>query len=458
MARRAAFLTAAAASAARGMARRAAFLAAAAAAAAAAVGAAPRSARANPYDFLGVTPRSRALGGALTAAPRDGEAAYFNPAAGAFARDFALGVDYDVARLDLRIDGERVDAYGPHGLGVTMLVPRRLGARVSVAMASALHLPGVGVARLLFTPPAAARFALLDNRANRLAVYVGAGLRWGEHLAFGAGLHFLAAAGTDARFDIGGRGEDANVPTARVDARLPLRASPVASVLVRPARDWALGLTWRGPIGLDFDIRIAADVDLPSIANGAVDITMLALDYYTPSQLALGAAWGGGARPLLVAADVTWVHWSPLDRLLADLTVNVNLDTRPPILASPVPAPGLHDTVEARLGAQWSGTFGATESRWSVRAGYGLMPTPVRPQTGLTSIADATRHAVTVGGGIDLAELYPLLDRPLSIDVAFGAQVLQRRLTVKEDPTGPFRSYRQDGVVWHGSVGLTVRF
>jgi len=424
----------------------------------AAVAAAPGAARANPFDLFGVSPRSRALGGALTAAPRDAEAAYFNPAAGAFSRDVALSLDYDLALPVLRIDGAPLDVYAPHGLGVGLSIPRTLTPKLGLTISSALHLPGVGVARILFTPATEPRFTMIDNRANRLTVYVGAGLRWGEHVALGGGVHFLAAAGNTTTFAIGGSAEDSNVPVAVLDARLPVRAAPIASVLVKPDDRFAVGLVWRAAVALDLDIHIPVGVELQSIASGMVDIVMAAIDYYTPGQVALGGSYRARSGDFTVVADVTWVRWSRLDRLFADLSVAIDLDTTPPLVDFTVPSPALHDVVEARAGAEWSGRFGATESRWALRAGYGFLPTPVPPQRGLSSVADATRHAVTVGGGVDLAELYPLLDRPLSIDLALGAQLLQPRLTVKDDPAAPFRSYRQGGVFWNATLGVTVRF
>jgi long-chain fatty acid transport protein len=118
------------------------------------------------------------------------------------------------------------------------------------------------------------------------------------------------------------------------------------------------------------------------------------------------------------------------------------------------PKVSFSDVWTPRLGAEYRGTF-ASHFTWAARAGYAYEPSPVPPQTGLTSFADNDRHIVTLGAGVASDRLWSWLPKRLSLDAALQVHELVGKTTVKGTPSPGFSS---GGSLIHLGVTLEARY
>ena len=92
------------------------------------------------------------------------------------------------------------------------------------------------------------------------------------------------------------------------------------------------------------------------------------------------------------------------------------------------------------------------------RVGYYFEPTPAPDQNQTTNYADSHKHGTSLGLGIELFDLRPLLERPLEIDWVFQAIWLQSRDYEKANPADGIGDYNIRGVVLGSSVTVGVQF
>ena len=93
-----------------------------------------------------------------------------------------------------------------------------------------------------------------------------------------------------------------------------------------------------------------------------------------------------------------------------------------------------------------------------MRAGYFYESTPVPPQTGFSNLVDTDRHAWSLGVGLDLTGLRPLLPGALSLDAHFMYGWLPSRATIKTSPIDPVGDYVAQGHMFSGGATLGVEF
>ena len=67
-----------------------------------------------------------------------------------------------------------------------------------------------------------------------------------------------------------------------------------------------------------------------------------------------------------------------------------------------------------------------------MRGGYSYEPTPVPEQIGESSLADSDKHTFSIGAGLTLRRLQPILPGPMSIDAHFAVTYLPDRQNRKE--------------------------
>jgi len=204
-------------------------------------------AAANPVDAFGFGARGPAMGGAQTAATNDGGANYYNPAALALGDEIRIDLGYQLAQPFLRIGGGDQGVDGSHGLAMSLIAPGDLGP-VHLAVGLALFLPDERITRTRTLPSVRPRWALYDNRPQRLFLGSHLALRIGKDLYIGGGVAFMSR--TAGKVSLEGRigfpdAEDSNL-TLDIDVALKTIRYPQAGILWR-ARPWLLlGLAFRG--------------------------------------------------------------------------------------------------------------------------------------------------------------------------------------------------------------------
>ncbi|MCU1280642.1 MAG: hypothetical protein JWM53_4188, partial [bacterium] len=394
------------------------------------------------------------LAGAGTAEARGQAAAYHNPAGVALTDDVEVALAYSYAGMALSIDGRDANVTTPRGTSVGLALPARFGP-VTAAFGLAVYLPDQFIARIHLVPATEPHFALLDNNLQHVVAQPVVAFRFGDKLAIGGGASILAdAAGNGITFDVGVTAGD-KVGQAALDVALPIRAAPVVGVTFLP-RPWLrLAGAYRGELDLKLALDILAHVDLPGAINGDTLISLVALNFYTPHTLTGAVAVDLGA--LTVTAELDWLKWSDFDRALPDLRVKVGLAIAPPLVAPASAMPRFDDQFIARLGAEVRRTLSAHVDV-AARLGYAFIPSPVQPQTGLTSFADNDRHVIAIGAGLSLRELIRVLPKPLSLDLALQVHQLEPRATAKDPARTASPGFTSSGTIVHLTAGVEARF
>ncbi len=409
----------------------------------------------NALDTFGFSSRSSGMAGA-NAADCDGYAgAHHNPASVARTSDVQAAVGYGYGVTRLQIDGSDAKVTTPRGFsfGLAVTIPV---CPMMAAFGIALYIPDQYVARIQLIPVAEPHFILLDNNLQRIVVTPVLSLRPFRWLSIGAGATLLAdAAGNGVSFDVGVVGGQ-KVGNASLDVGLPIRAAPVAGILVEPRPGLRAGLAWQGAIDLALKLDILAHVNIAGAVTGDTLISLRAFNFFTPERVTLGLAWD--AHPsLTLSADLAWVHYSDFHGGVPDLRILVALGVTPSLVGALFPADGFHDIWVPRIGAEWRRPV-TNLLKVMARAGYSYERSPVPDQVGLTSFADADRHIIAVGGGVELAHVGAVLTHPLKLDLAVQWQELQPRTTEKDPRFSPGAGFTASGRIVLLSTTVEARF
>jgi long-chain fatty acid transport protein len=422
------------------------------------------AARANPIDAFGFGARAPAMAGAHTAAARDGSANYYNPAALALAEAIEVDLGYQLAQPALSINGLDQNVDQSRGLVGALSAPGRL-AGVPFALGVAVFLPDERVARARTLPAARPRWALYDNRPQRIFLASHLALRVAPGLWLGAGVAYMSR--TKGTVELAGRvgfpdADDSELDVA-IDVDLVTIRYPQAGALWR-AQPWLdVGASYRHEFRARFDQRFRIDGDVgpegkPIVDDGFFELHSVALDLFQPMQISAGFAARAGER-LLVAGDVTWQRWSRFKNPSA--TIDIDLDLKdfndlvviPP--RPPLPRPHFHDTLVPRLGVEWLAARGA-HTRWQVRGGYAWEPSPAPAQQEESNFVDNDKHTVSLGLGVEISRVTEILPRPFDLDAYVALTLLPAREHAKLSPVDPVGDYVSRGHVWAG--GLTTRW
>lgn len=386
---------------------------------------APGLAQASPADLFGFGPRSEAMGATGAALGRGFEATYENPALLSWARRRELTLGYQQAVFSLRADG----AGAPGELSTEHVRGTFIGAVLPLPFGGVLKDrigAGIGVftptnlivrARLLF--PETPQYPVLADRAQSLALSMGAGVDLGYGLRVGGGALALAElTGTAVvRTDASGR-----VGTV-VDDQLVAAYAPVFGATF-DAGDFTFGLAYRGELTANFDVLVQVH-DLGQLVIPDLHISGVA--QYDPRQLQLEVAW---RQPTWrVVGGATYKDWSRFSGW-AQATVRCP-STEPDCAAKQATPPPVdfHDTVVLRLGAEVDFALRG-ESVSHLRAGWFREPTPVPDQSGASNYLDADRNALTLGYGVSLGKPLP----PFDVDFFYQYHLLSER-EQRKDPS-----------------------
>ncbi|HXU68441.1 MAG TPA: hypothetical protein VN947_03890 [Polyangia bacterium] len=414
----------------------------------------PARAHANALDTFGFGPRAAGMAGAATSEARGQAAAWANPAGVALSDDIEAAASYSYAATALRIDGRDAGVTTPRGTSLGLSIPGHLGPFTG-AFGVALYLPDQFIARIQLVPATEPHFALLDNNLQHVVVQPVLSLRIGRAFSIGAGASILAdAAGNGITFDVGVNAGN-KVGQAALDVGLPVRAAPVVGVTVMP-RPWLrFAVTYRGELDLKLSLDILAHVDLPGAISGDTLISLIALNFYTPHTVT--GAVGVDLGALTLTAQLDWLKWSSFDKSLPSLDVSIGLAIAPPLVPPNFPTVRFDDQYIPRLAAEVHRTLSA-HLELDTRLGYAYIPSPVRPQTGLTSFADNDRHEIAVGLGLRLRDLLHFLPKPLGLDAALQVQQLVPRQTAKDPHLTASPGFSSSGTIVLVTAGVEAHF
>lgn len=436
-------------------------------AAAIAIGLAAGEARANPADAFGFGARAAGMAGAHTAAADDASATYYNPALLAGFDDIRIDVGYQLAAPTLTVDDRDVNVDWSRGLALGLAVPGKVAGK-RVAIGAGIFLPDQHITRTRSLPSPRPRFALYDNRPQRLFLSADLGYEIVPGLTIGGGIAYLSSThGTvELRGLVGFPQPELSSLELQIDVDLETVRYPHAG-LAWQATPWLeLGVSYRGGFRLEIEqgVRIEGDVGLPGqepvVDDGFLQLFSVSQDLFQPAQLTFGAA-AQVTPSTLVAVDVGWHRWSAFENPAAKIELDLDIGQfnefvdLPPTL--PLPDPHYHDTIVPRIGVEH---VVAVDARRTLRGrgGYVYEASPAPEQFGETNFIDNDKHTVSLGAGLELPHLGEVIPRPLSLDAFVSLTLLDARDHQKLSPIDPIGDYRSDGHVIAAGVQSRWRF
>jgi len=403
--------------------------------------------RADPTDLLGFGARGPALGNAMVASDDALSSPAYNAASGSLAKHVEVGAGYMYADLAFELDGRDADLMNAHGAWGALLVPFGIGS-VRAALGLATYVPDQFVLRLYSVPATQPRFVMWDNQPHRTVFDIALSARFAELVAVGAGVSALGGAEGEVSFELGSR-PGRTVSEAAIDSRLPARYAPIAGILVTPAAWLRFGLRYSEPLAADVQLDARANTNVEGILQGTTLVRTVGQNYFTPREVALGAAADLAAWTLL--AELTFQQWSELEQVSYDVELDVDLGIDTPVFGFTEPEPRWHDVLSPHFGIERDVDLGS-DRELTLRAGYWYAPTPVPDQPGLTSFADSNRHVLTLGSGFRFGDI----GLPLTVEVAGQLHMLEEREMRKASVVEPGGNHRIDGRVLAVFCGLRL--
>lgn len=429
---------------------------------------------AQPMDTYGLGSRSVALGGAVTADVSDFSANYYNPAGLVRGEEIRIGLGWFGTHTELGIDGYDSNVDPVRGLVAGLVVPGNIdGFRFAFGLG--VHLNDERVSRTRSLPRSRPRWEFYDNRPQRTFLATHLAIRPFDWLLIGGGIAFLSYSRNDLsirgdidvlRPDVGTRLEH------EVAADLTTIRYPQVGVQVVPMPELSFGVVYRGEFALSNDLR--AEVGTPGDTSSTRllvgDITIPGYFYlvsqsvnaFVPHQVSAAVSWDPIPQ-LHISVELTWLNWSAYVSPIgtSDITLAIRV---PPELADTIRVPDMiagTTPVAANFQDRWVPRIGieglavqdpGLEVR--VRGGAFYESSPVPEQNGVSNLVDADRVAISLGSGLRLTELRPLIDGWLSFDAHVQLSILPERTTRKASPIDPVGDWRAGG--WFFAGGLTM--
>jgi len=425
---------------------------------------APHVAGANPVDAFGFGARGASMAGAQTAATRDGGAHYYNPSVLATFDDIRFYVGYQTAVPKLRVNGLDLGVDSSRGFAAAVTIPGMIGP-VKVAVGGGLFLPDQQVTRIRALPAGQPRFALFDNRPQRIFLGANVAFKVGERLSVGGGIAYMS--NTAGGVVLSGRlgfpiVEDSDLAIS-IDQDLRTVRYPQAG-LHWVVNDWLdVGAVYRGGFELTISqgVLVAADIGPPDmeplVEDASVDILATTLDLFQPEQI--GAGLNAQFGSFTVAFDLTFHRWSEFKNPAADIQIEIDAgmfnDQIDIPEALPLTEPHFADIVIPRLGVEWL-AFSNLDTDVHLRGGYSFEPSPAPEQVGESNFVDNDKHTLAAGAGWTVSRWSTVIPKPVTFDVFVATTVLAPRNHNKLSPVNSVGDYRSSGQVWQ--AGLSSRW
>jgi long-chain fatty acid transport protein len=441
----------------------------------------PSSAWAQPIDTYGMGSRAVAMGGAVTADVDDFSSNYYNPAGLARSGAVQVGIGYFGAFHELSLNDLDSNVDPVRGLVLGLAVPGEIGG-VRFAFGLGVHLNDDYISRTRSLPSRRPRWEFYDNRPRRTFLAAHLAIRPVEWLTIGGGISFLSfSTNTLAiRGELGILGADSRLEH-EIRADLTTIRYPQVGVQVQPLPELSFGALYRGQFALDNKLLAVVGCEMPGdpFCRTGLDFTGFgdpfpgyfsllsqAVNAFVPQQVSLGGSWSP-TTDFRLNVEVTWVNWSayvsPVG--LSDITLRIQVPESlrdmirvPESIAGTTPQPALfEDRFVPRIGAE--GVMlreRIVELRG--RGGFFYEHSPVPNQLALTNLADADRFVFSLGFGVRLTDLRPLLPGFLQMDFHFQYSLLPERVMTKQSLVDPTGDYRVGGNIFAGGATLQVGF
>ncbi len=422
---------------------------------------------ANPIDATGFGARAVGMAGANAAVANDTSALHYNPAGIARAEHLRFDIGYVHMEPRLRLNGGDLEVDPINGFQGGLLVPGRIGRR-RIAAGVLLHLPAARITRIRALPQSQPRFAIYDNRPQRLVITAGLSFEVLPRLFVGLGMTFLS--NTGGVLDISGAvslsDAERSALYADVDVNLESVRYLSAGIAWQASETLHFGVAFRDEfsLALDLDVRVSGDVfagdpaSSPTLVSDALFLlTLENATLFSPRTLVLGGGFQIGGT--LLTADVIWQQWSRYPTPSSAIEIELDLPGLPfAIPPFDVPLdPGFRDIFSVRVGCE-SRIYEDRNSSVDVRAGYGFEPSPAPDQPGETNYVDSAKHTFGAGLGFRFFDFGTAFRNPLEFGISGHLTALSRRDYEKNNPADPYGDYVAGGVIGGIQTSIGLQF
>ncbi|WP_157069322.1 OmpP1/FadL family transporter [Sandaracinus amylolyticus] len=438
----------------------------------------PSRALAQPMDTYGMTSRSIALGGAVTADVADISANYYNPAGLVRGEHVRVGIGWLGVHHELGIDDHDSNVDSVHGLTAGLVVPGNIDG-FRFAFGVGVHLNDERISRTRSLPRSRPRWEFYDNRPHRTYLATHLAVRPVDWLLIGGGISFLSYARNELsirgdidvlRPDVGSRVEH------EVSADLTTIRYPQVGIQIVPMPELSFGIVYRGEFALSNELiaevgspgetsstrLLVGDVSIP----GYFHLVSESVNAFVPQQISLAGSWTP-IPELRISAELTWVNWSayvsPIGR--ADILLSIRVPPElqdtifvPDMISGSTPvAASFSDRFVPRIGVEG---IAAREHglEVTVRGGAFYEASPVPEQRGVSNLVDTDRLALSLGSGLRLDQLRPLIDGWIAFDLHLQWSILPERTTRKSSPVDPVGDWRAGGWFFSGGLSMEIAF
>jgi long-chain fatty acid transport protein len=427
-------------------------------------------AAAQPADTFGFGARSTALGGAVTSDVTDVSSNYYNPAGLVREDALRLAVGYLTSKPELEINGHDSQLDPVRGIVFGVAVPAAIDD-LHLALGLAVYLPDDRVSRARALPRQRPRWELFDNRPHRALITGNLAVRVTEWLRVGGGVSFQSTTNNDlkVRGDLSVfQPETQSALEHQFEAELETIRAPQAGLQIDPLPGLSIGATYRGEFQLEtsLDAEAMIDIVVGDAFPGLLVLETASVNAFLPQQIAFGVAYA--PFPWLRAGvDLTWVDWSAYVSAIGSTDALLEIDVPeglenvidvPDEIPSTRPIPAeFSDRFVPRMGVELTPvTTDAYEL--PVRLGYVYERSPAPEQRGFTNLVDADRHVLSLGAGVLLRALEPLITGDLALDAMFSFSHFSERVHEKDSLVDPVGDYRAGGYLLSGALTAEVRF
>jgi hypothetical protein len=327
------------------------------------------------------------------------------------------------------------------GLRLNLSSMTSLGRDIGFGLAIGLDDNLRGLLSLSDAPSASGQF--LREGRRQLLLGAGLGVEVIPKLRAGAGILLSVAASAQLQFRTSLSGQ-----TSREAMAMDVgpRFSPVLGIVVGPweagpVKGLSFAASYRTASWQGVRVEALAEARLGSSPLTTLPLEMKFVDAYRPEELSFGLQAALGRFTGHFALEYS--RWSRLGAVLeAEDTV------RGPAGLSFV------DVLSPRVGAQVSLPY-----QLEARLGYAYEASPLKdPPASFLNAVDNSRHVVSVGAGYTVPANTVLLRHPLSLDVAYQAQLLASRQLTLLAEDGATLDALAGGAVHALNFTLTLRF
>jgi long-chain fatty acid transport protein len=299
-----------------------------------------------------------------------------------------------------------------------------------------------------------------------------------EWLRIGGGMSFLSFGANTLRI----RGTLDALSPARSSLEHELEGElitiryPQVGIQVGPIEGFNFGIVYRGEFALDNVLTAevgtpdgggmnAAHITAGTISlDGYFHLYTQSVNAYAPHQFSFAASWLPIPQ-VRIGFELTWLMWHLYQSPIGSSDIVLLIRDPPPELGIEVPelmplgpvAANFKDRVVPRLGVEVT-PYSTNDLVVQARVGYFYEHSPIPPQRGAFNLVDTDRHTWSIGIGVDLLGLRPLLPGFLSLDGHFAYSWLPDRTMIKDSPIDPVGDYVAHGHIFAGGVSMEAGF